>query len=95
MICVVTRDGDHFLGVHDSYNLTPAAFYACVFQLMPYGIHQPVSQYSKMEVRHRGVIIFVIGRTEVLQFFSFLMGYFLRTYLPGIAVLQCIHVHHL
>ncbi len=53
------------------------------------------SQYSKMEVRHRGDIIFVIDRAEVLQFFSFLMGYVLRTCFPGIAVLQCIHVHHL
>jgi len=31
---------------------------------MPYGIHQPVSQYSKVEVRHRCIIILVLDRVQ-------------------------------
>ena len=70
------RGSDAFLSIHHPYQFAPVRNYSMVFQLIPDGIHHPVSHDSRMQMRLRCIIGLVEDGTQIKVAFQGTEGMF-------------------
>jgi hypothetical protein len=68
---ILGQSGNHFLGVHPSYDLAPVTMDSFLFELVADGVYQPIGQQPQVKVGHRVFIFLMIDGAQIKVSFQY------------------------